>query len=133
MLLSPALSSSHLPQPVGRRKAARLRLSIPVRLITVWETQAGVLLDISCTGARIGLHRPLAIGAGGYLRIDTIEAFAEVVRRAEGSGGGINGLAFDEPLPLETVLAIRRHAEGFERTQRAALREQVRKWVTGAS
>lgn len=119
------------PPAVGRRGAARLRLAIPVRLISTHATESCVLLDLSRSGARIGLAHPLPEGACLYLRVARFELFAEVVRRQIGEGGGLNGLVFDEPLDEATVLAVRRHAETFEQRQRDVLRDQVRRWVRG--
>ena len=115
----------------GRRAAARLRLSIPARIVTVYETQSCILLDLSQTGARIGIAKPMALGDGGFLMVGTTEVFGEAVRQALGHGGGVNGLAFDEPLLHDDVLAVRHHAETFRQIERETLREQVRRWVTG--
>lgn len=122
-----------IPRPTGRRGAARLRLAIPVRMVSTHATQSCILLDLSRTGARIGLAEPLAPGMCLYLKIARFEVFAEVIRRDLGEGGGINVLAFDEPLPEDAVLAVRQHAETFEKRQRDSLREQVRRWVSGES
>lgn len=119
------------PRLVGRRGAARLRLAIPVRLISTSANDTGVLLDLSRSGARVGLANPLAPGACLYLRVDKLELFGEVVRRELGAGGGINGLVFDDPLPDATVLAVRHFAETFEQRARDNLRNQVRRWVNG--
>lgn len=131
-LRSPApAGEADQPVPVGRRGAARLRLAIPVRAMSTSGTANCVLLDLSCSGARIGLAEPLPVGACLYLTIGRFELFAEVVRRHCGEGGGVNGLAFDEPLPEETVLAVRRFAESYAEREREALRDQVRRWVSG--
>jgi hypothetical protein len=45
--------------------------------------------------------------------------------------GGINAVAFDEPISEAHVLAIRRYAEVFEQREHQALRDQVRRWVSG--
>lgn len=133
-LTAPATASEPVtPLTIGRRGAARLRLAIPVRIVSTHGTQPCILLDLSRTGARIGLAQPLAPGMCLYLKIARFELFAEVVRRDVGAGGGINGLVFDEPLPAATVLAVREHAEGFAQRQREALRDQVRRWVSGES
>jgi len=108
-------------------------LAIPVRLVATYATETCVLLDLSRSGARIGLKRPMAPGDCAYLQLAGIEAFAEVVRRHVGESGGVNGLAFDEPLPDAAVLAVRRHAETFEQREREAFRDQVRRWVSGES
>lgn len=119
------------PAAVGRRGAARLRLGIPVRMMSTHGTATCVLLDLSRSGARIGLADPLPEGACLYLTIGQLELFAEVVRRHCGEGGGVNGLALDEPLAEDAVLAVRRFAEGFAERERHALRDQVRRWVSG--
>ena len=132
-MLQPALLfDSPLARPeTGRRAAARLRLAIPVRMMATHATQTCVLLDLSRTGARIGLAEPLAPGELLYLRILRLDAFAEVVRHHLGESGGVNGVVFDEPLSDEVVLAVRRHAETFEQRERDTLRDQVRRWVSG--
>ncbi|HSJ77451.1 MAG TPA: PilZ domain-containing protein [Erythrobacter sp.] len=115
----------------GRRAAARLRLSIPARIVTVYETQSCILLDLSQTGARIGTANPMALGDGGFLVVGPIEVFGEAVRRMLGHGGGVNGIAFDDRLLHDDVLAVRHHAETFRQIERETLRDQVRLWVTG--
>jgi len=117
--------------PVGRRSAARLRLAIPARFVSIFATQSGILLDVSRSGARIGLAQPPAEGGAGYLDFARFERFGTIVRTDRGIGGGIIGIVFDEPLTNAQVLEIRRYAEQFETNERQALRNQVRRWVTG--
>ena len=117
--------------PIGRRGAARLRLAIPARVVLICATESCVLLDLSCTGARIGLAEPLATGTPLYLKVAQLEVFAEVLRCHRGAAGGVNGLRFDEPLSGAEVLAVRTHADTYLGRERAALREQVRRWVSG--
>ncbi|MEE4315606.1 MAG: PilZ domain-containing protein, partial [Erythrobacter sp.] len=119
--------------PIGRRAAARLRLAIPARLRTTQRNTGCVLLDLSCTGARIGMEGPLAPGTLLYLEIARLDIFAEVVRRHRGQGGGVNGLLFDQPLSGDEVLMVRHHAETYEQRQHEAFRDQVRRWVRGES
>jgi hypothetical protein len=116
---------------IGRRSAARLRLSIPARFISLDGYSECILIDLSETGAQIVLAEPLRRGALGYLQVARLEAFAEAVRRVQGLRGGVNGLVFDDRLDPEAVLAVRRHAESFLQREQAALRDQVRRWVTG--
>lgn len=129
--VQPSEADTEVANTVGRRAAARLRLSIPARLITVYATQNCILLDLSQTGARIGLAEPMAVGAGGFVMVGALEVFGEAVRRMLGHGGGVNGIVFDQPLSHADVLAVRRHAETFQRLQREGLRDQVRRWVAG--
>jgi len=124
------LPPSHA-DPVGRRSAARLRLSIPARLLTIHGIHDCILLDLSRTGARIALTLPLPIGADGFVRVGLLEAFGEVIRREVGSGGGVNAIKFDDPVGLADVLGVRHHAETYRLRERHALLDQVRSWVTG--
>ncbi|MEO0463580.1 MAG: PilZ domain-containing protein [Pseudomonadota bacterium] len=112
---------------VGRRSAARLRLSVPARLITVYETRRCVLLDLSTSGARIALERPLVEGEAGFLAIAQIEVFATVMRMTP----GINGLQFDVPLEEDDVLGVRAFAERYKGDARSQFRADVEAWVKG--
>jgi hypothetical protein len=116
---------------VGRRSAARLRLSIPARFISLDGYSDCILIDLSETGAQIALAQPLRRGAAVYLQVARFEIFAEAVRRVQGPRGGVNGLVFDERISPETVLAVRAHAETLQQREQQALRDQVRRWVTG--
>lgn len=114
---------------VGRRSAPRLRLTIPAQLVTVSGTRRCVLLDVSRTGAQIGLANPMAVGDAGFLRFAELEVFGCVIR----DGRGLNGLEFDVPLTDAEVLATRVYAENYEMDERRALLAEARAWVTGAS
>ncbi|MDJ0978644.1 MAG: PilZ domain-containing protein [Erythrobacter sp.] len=112
---------------VGRRRAARLRLSIPAKLVTLSETRRCVLLDISRTGAQINLSRPLGVGEAGLLQFADYELFVSAIRAATGR----NGLEFDAQIADEDVLEIRRFADTFELDQRRALLREAQQWATG--
>lgn len=120
------------PVRTGRRGAPRLRLSIPARLVSLYDTRNCILIDLSCTGAQIGLQEPLREGDTGVLQIGGIEPFGEVVRAFRGKNGGINGLAFDPPLGESDVLSVRAFAERYQLDELRALRDEVRRWVSGA-
>ncbi|MEM7703864.1 MAG: PilZ domain-containing protein [Pseudomonadota bacterium] len=127
---APALDSDLEPiENVGRRGAPRLRLSIPGRLITVSQTQRCVLLDLSRTGAQIGLAKPLTVGEAGFVRFAEFEVFGTVIRSAQGS----NGIEFDVEMPDGDILATRRFAEEYELDERKALMEEARAWVMGTA
>ncbi len=117
--------------PIGRRAAARLRLAIPARFVSIYSTQDCILLDISRTGARLALARPLAEDQSGFVAFAQFELFGSIVRADRGVDGGANALAFDDPITPADVLEVRRFAEGFEMRERLALRNLVRRWVTG--
>ncbi len=115
----------------GRRAAARLRLAVPARFVSIYSTQSCVLMDISRTGARIALPTPLAEGKSGYLEIARMELFGTVVRTERHAEMAVNAIAFDDPILHEQVLHVRSFADGFELREQMALRDQVRRWVSG--
>jgi hypothetical protein len=118
--------------PIGRRDSPRLHLTVPAKLVSVCETQNCVLVDVSQTGARIRLERPLAAGASGYLRVGPIEVFATALRQnLTAEGVGLNGMEFDIRLTKAEVLALRAYAENYELAERRAFRAQARGWITG--
>jgi len=116
---------------VGRRAAARLRLAIPARFVSVTATQACILLDISRSGARIALASPAPSRKSGYIEVGRLELFGTIVRCERLGDGGLNAVAFDEPIGEAEVLAIRRFGEDFALREHQALRDQVRRWVSG--
>ena len=115
----------------GRRAAPRLRLAIPARFVSIYATQRCMLVDISRTGARMALAAPVAMGQCGYLEVDRFEIFGTIVRMHREGDFAFNAMAFDDPLAPDTVLLIRTYAEGLEARTYLALREQVRRWVSG--
>jgi hypothetical protein len=116
---------------VGRRAAPRLRLAIPARFVSIYSVQPCVLLDISCTGARMALAEPLPRGQSGFIEIARMEIFGDIVRMERGIDGGVNAIAFETAISKTQVLGIRHFAEDFELREHRALRDQVRRWVTG--
>ncbi len=115
------------PEIIGRRAAARLRTAIPAKLITVSETRHCILVDISCTGARIALPNPLATGDAGFVRFAEYEVFGCVTRREP----DCNGLEFDVPLTASDLLSIRSYAEAYEVEEKRSTLAAARAWVTG--
>jgi len=67
------------------------------------------------------------------LEIADFEMFGTAVRTDIGANGGTNGLHFDTQLSDNQVLAVRHYSESFEEHQNAALRREVRQWVSGLS
>ncbi len=127
--LSKPGSASHFDPFVktGRRGAARLRLAIPARVVSLYSTQRCVLLDVSRTGAQIALKKPLDLGEGALLQVHTLDQFASAVRL----GNGRNGLEFETPLSDELVIQMRWFGEQIEEREKRELREAVRAWVNG--
>ncbi|MFM7348103.1 MAG: hypothetical protein ACKO01_01285 [Erythrobacter sp.] len=108
-----------------------MRLAIPGRFVSLCDTQNCIVLDLSGTGARLALARPVGCGQHGYVAVANFELFGSVVRIEHGRRGGLNAMTFDEPIDKAQVIAIRHFAEGFADREKAALREQVRRWVSG--
>jgi hypothetical protein len=134
--MRPALLPSELTfaDKIGRRAAPRLHLSIPAKLMSVVETQSCVLVDVSQTGARIRLDRPLAVNTSGYLKVGPLDVFVTALRHTpHEAGGGINGLEFEIRLTKSEVLALRAYAEDFEMAERRAFRRQAQNWVMGGA
>ncbi len=123
--------SDDIAIPVGRREAARLRLSIPARLVTLYDTRRCILVDLSRTGAQVGLQSPLRQDEGIFLQVAGIDQFGSIVRRIVRQNGGINGVEFETPLTDEQVIALRRYSESLVAEERQALRDEVRAWVSG--
>jgi len=123
-------STCSLPA-VGRRGAARLRLAVPATFVSVFSWHSCILVDLSCSGARIALPRSFRQGHSGYVAIAGMELFGTIVRAERGEDVAINAMAFDEPISHDDVLTIRRFAEGFARRERKVLRDYVRRWVAG--
>lgn len=115
----------------GRRRVSRLRLSIPARLVSIYDTRRCILIDISRGGAQIGLEEPLPLCDGVFLQIAGLEPFGEVVRSDAGPDGGINGITFDPQLTDADILAVRAYSETFRQEERRALLEEARSWVVG--
>lgn len=117
--------------PVGRRGSARLRLSIPAQLISLYGSYRCILIDLSCSGAQVGLEEPLDENETVFLQIAGLELFCEVVRAAQGPNGGVNGLVFDPPLLDQDVLDMRTYAESYRADDLRGLRSEVKDWVNG--
>ncbi|MEM6857379.1 MAG: PilZ domain-containing protein [Pseudomonadota bacterium] len=115
--------------PVGRRRAPRLRVSLPARFVAVDRTHPCILLNISQTGAQIAILNSVREGEAGMLECGGVEAFAMVVR----SEFSLNALHFDEQLSYEQVIDIRRLYETFEVRERRQLIETARQWASGES
>lgn len=112
---------------IGRRSAARLRLSVPAKLQTTLETIDCVLLNISQTGAKVALEHPLAVDEYAILKCARLEEYVEVLR----CDVERNGLRFDVPLSKEQILAMKNHSEDVRVDERRALRREVKNWVGG--
>ncbi len=116
-------------EKIGRRAAARLRLSIPGKLVTIYETQPCIVVNLSRTGAQVSLAKPLAPGEAIFLQLAAKEHFASVVWRDTGS----NGLEFEVPLADEQVLDARHFADRIDELERREMLRIAREWITGGN
>ncbi|MCW1381200.1 PilZ domain-containing protein [Novosphingobium sp. KCTC 2891] len=119
--------SFHQPRQTGRRADARVRLGIPCTLVLLSGNLVGQLEDVSCTGARIMLSPPAAIGSEGVMVVNGIEAFGEVVWVRAGRVG----FRFDERLPLDIVVRLRHFADSFNEHERRRRERLAQEFVTG--
>lgn len=104
-----------------------MRLRIPATIILLSGKYACRLDDLSQTGARITMDSPPPPGASGVLAVKEFEAFGEVIWR---SANRI-GIAFDEPAPLDQVVAVRHFADSFAEHEQTARERMVRDFVLG--
>lgn len=121
------ISTESLTKKVGRRAAARLRLSLPGKLVTIYETRPCIVMNLSQSGARLGIEKPLALGDAAFLRCAGFDQFATIVRSEKGS----NALEFEVPLTHDQVLSVRDYAENFDELERRGFRQIARDWITG--
>ena len=113
----------------GRRSNARARLNIRAKIVLL-DGQCGCTVDnLSRKGARIEADWPIKVGDQGILQREELDEFFTVhwVR------GGRYGISFEEEVPEEKVLELRRLADNYERHREAGLREIGREWVEGRS
>lgn len=130
-------STSEANQPItGRRGEARLRLCLPARLQTMYDTRRCIILDLSRTGAQLGLEKPLNNGQSAILELHIpkgigLDQFGTIIRQGETLQGAAIGLQFETPLSKEDVLSVRHFAETFEEDAKRSLRNEARAWVDG--
>ena len=120
--------SSNRVSPIGRRGASRLRLALPARLVTTCASVPCTLQDLSRTGARVRLAKPLCVGEACFLQFFDNKVFVVVVRQQSET----NGLEFDCPISEEDVIQVRAYAENIDAVERRSVRSDARKWVSGS-
>ncbi len=120
------LAANHAGIP-HRRNAARVRLRIPADFLTLDGHRKCWLEDLSSSGARLRIEPPPAKGASGFLNFCGTETFGTVVWAWEKTCG----MAFDEELPHDTVVALRRMADDIPDFERLRHTQAIRDWVEG--
>lgn len=112
----------------GQRTHSRARLNLPARVVTFNGTVACTLLDVSTTGAKIASTECPKVGSMVVIEgLPLIELFGSVRWQSR----GLFGFEFDAPIPLDTVVALRRYAEGERERQKTAQITYARNWVQG--
>ncbi|KQM19767.1 hypothetical protein ASE49_05340 [Novosphingobium sp. Leaf2] len=114
----------------GRRGNGRLHVRLPARLVTHTATRQVVLSDLSCNGARVLMHEPLAIGCEVVLEWDRFDAFGTVVWcHADRSG-----IAFIDPVEKAVLIATRALDDRARLPQdRELVRQVAKRWVEGSA
>lgn len=109
-----------------RRGCPRLRLGIEASFVGFDGPQAVILQDVSQTGAKLLLQRATPISQG-LLRWMNYEMFIEAAWRR----GYWCGVAFDEPLPEEHLLATRAAVPALMNETRERILQRAREFVQG--
>ena len=113
------------PALVGRRISARLRLFLPATLVTLHGHQNCWIENLSRSGARLANAAPPPVGSYGVVKVQDIENFGKVVWRSANRFG----LAFDQLLTQQQLVALRHFSEAYPEIARKRDQEEVRQWV----
>lgn len=122
-----ALSQIQRPSFIGKRYFSRARLNIPARMMTFDGTTNCTLIDLSRTGARIGVRECPRVGAMVVIEGLPTELFGTV----RWAASGLFGFEFDAPLPLFRVIAMRYYADDENDRQKKAHLDYARTWAQG--
>ena len=125
MPLPPNDRDQQPPQP--RRAASRLRLHLPARLTFVGRRSSCLIENISQSGAQLIVDGAPRRGEEGQLKCKNLFAFFRTVW----SAGNLIGVEFDETIPLQTILELRRINDAYSDFQRMEVRRTARRWVAG--
>lgn len=112
---------------IGRRANARVRLGIPARLVLLDGQVRCRLLNLSISGAMIGLEPAPQCGVAGFLRFGDLEVFGTVVW----AYSKFCGFDFDEPLALDAVTAMRQLADAHPNLDAELQTRALKAWVDG--
>lgn len=112
----------------GRRKAARVRLALPGRVILVTGHESCRLENLSRTGARVCVADDgPAVGDSAVLIVEGLETFGTVVWRR----GNVFGLHFEDPVPERDVVRLRAIFDHYESLDLESRRRRARDFVQG--
>ena len=108
-----------------QRHFNRLRLGVPARLHLTHEACDCLLDDISSSGARLRIERPIGTGTTALLRFHELKVYATVMWCRNGECG----LRFDQALPLEDMQGMLWITENRELYARIC--SQAQDWSDG--
>jgi hypothetical protein len=111
----------------GRRSNARARLNIPARVVLLDGYCGCTVENLSRKGARIVCEWELRRGDQGILQRDGLDQFFTVQWVRDGACG----LNFEDPVPDESIVALRQVADNFEHHTTERMRDLGREWVEG--
>ena len=114
-------------QQIGRRYFSRARLNLPARLVTFNGTSACVLIDLSCSGAKLRAGDCPRVGSMVVIEGLPLELFGTV----RWSNAGLFGFEFEAPVPLDRVIALRYYADEQATREKRAQLAYARDWVEG--
>lgn len=97
----------------GRRAANRVQGPVLAVLTTLQQAKSAVLVDLSCTGARVSGDDLPPKGTDLFIRIGPADVFATVAWRR----GDMAGIAFDQPITAFEVDQVRRRAAEIKMMQ----------------
>jgi hypothetical protein len=95
-----------------RRSESRARVPMEAKVDTLHGRNSAFILNLSCNGAMVQSQELPGVGTSVVLRCGSIDALAAVVW-VEHERFGVQ---FDEPIPEEIVIQMRREAEEAARS-----------------
>lgn len=125
--MTPGAKAASDGNRTGRRAAARLRVSIPARLILLDGSYICPLEDISQTGARVRCAATIAPGATGILQCMGLDVLCSIIRNEDGRFG----LHFEEEVSDEALLEIRQEHDRLSKVRIKEDRLHAKRWATG--
>ena len=83
--------------------------------------------NVSQTGAQLVVDAAPHKGEDGQLKCESLSVFFRTVW----SAGNLMGVEFDETIPLQEILELRRINDSYSEYQRMEVRRTARRWVAG--
>lgn len=123
----PASSSLSEELFIGRRDNARAYIGAPGRLTLIGSHAECLVLDVSCTGARIATTETLKPGIEVLVEVSAFELFGQIVWGKRGQFG----MVLEQPLPVEQVIQLRWQAAQICQQEKSIATQRIQDWVEG--